>query len=265
MGVAIAQGIFLIFVIIFFASIGIVLLFTKKGKIRVIAVSCVLVIFLGPFVAVAIHEAWVHFLEQIKIRPAKKIFNARCATAGEKIYKTADNVEGILLLNVRGPEEDDKNLYWPDAALPREGTKDHYIRKFIKKDRTYILGSKDPVYKYNFLYVDIKEEEGFMRYRLDENNGSEFNIEPSPPELARYAVSFINHENTEDRKIGIAGATITIEDTLTGEKMAEMVSYALLPRFILTGYIYWPNAIRCPKYGSTKNFITQVIKPKQEY
>jgi len=274
MGVAIAQGILLIFFIIFFASIGIVLLFTKKGKIRVIAVSCVVVVFFGPFVAFAIYSVWEHFLEQIKIRPAKKVFHARCATAGEKVYKTVDDVEGILLLNVRGPEEDNNNLYWPDAALPYEGTKDRYIRKFLGKHsfgeyRVDTFGNTKPVYKYDFLYVDIKEGDKFMRYRVYENDGSGFNIEPSPPELARYAVSFINNENTEDRKIGIASTSITIEDTLTGEKMAEMVLYTFLHEFFSKGWVYWPNSRKCPNasthYPSTMDFVTKVIKPKQEY
>ena len=39
--------------------------------------------------------------------PAKARFDQLCQNAGEKIYRTADNVDGILLLKVRG---DDRNI-----------------------------------------------------------------------------------------------------------------------------------------------------------
>ena len=37
--------------------------------------------------------------------PAKARFDQLCQNAGEKIYRTADNVDGILLLKVRGDDE----------------------------------------------------------------------------------------------------------------------------------------------------------------
>ena len=37
--------------------------------------------------------------------PAKSRFDQLCRNAGEKIYRTADNVDGILLLKVRGDND----------------------------------------------------------------------------------------------------------------------------------------------------------------
>ena len=44
--------------------------------------------------------------DEFKVRydKAKALFDERCKTAGEKIYRTVENVEGVLLMKVR-PEE----------------------------------------------------------------------------------------------------------------------------------------------------------------
>jgi len=260
MPVAIAEGVILVFFLALFFSIGLVCLFTKKGIIRKIAIACVVGVFFWPIVLVIAEDVWEYFQGQIKALPARKVFHTRCATAGEKVYKTADDVQGILLVNIRESKKNNYNdLYWPDAALPYESKDDDYIRSFLIESTG----------RYIYNYVDVKEEEQIMRYRIDKEVGSELKKEPSPPELARYAVSFVNHDNTEDRKIGIAGTTITITDTLTGEKMAERTSYAFIPRLHATGFIYWGKAITCPKSREksrvTRHFVNQVIKSKQEY
>jgi len=275
MPVAIAEGVILLFFLIFFISIGLACLFTKKGKIRKIAITCVVALFFGPFLWFVIYAAWEYFLAQIKTLPARKVFYTRCSTAGEKVYKTADNVEGVLLMNIRGLNGRNNDLYWPDAALPFEGEGDSYIRSFLTTVYGNYVRNKGYIYKYNnYRYVDVKEVNGIMRYRIDTEDNGKLKIEPSPPELARYTVSFVNHDNAKDREIGIASTTITIEDTLTGEKMAERISYAFSPpRFWETRFVNWNNAITCPKgtgknresYYVTRSFVNQVIKPKQEY
>jgi len=268
MPVAMAEFAFFVFFVVFFTFIGLAFLFTKKGIIRKIAITCVAAVFFGPIILVMAYDVWEYFLEQIKTLPARKVFYTRCTTAGERVYKTVDNVEGVLLMNVRGRNNDSTGIYWPDAGLPFEYRGDNYIRSFLKE--FYSHRFKGPIYKYYFSYVDVKERDEFMRYRIEKKESGKLKKEPSPPELARYAVSFVNHDNTEDRKIGIAGTTITVIDTLTGEKMAERISYAFgPPRLGTTGSRSWNNAITCPKnkekYQATRNFVTKVIKPKQEY
>jgi len=61
-------------------------------------------------------QSWDKFQEHLSV------FHERCNTAEEKIYQTADNVEGILFIKIRS---DTSNRYrattdhhWPDAALP---------------------------------------------------------------------------------------------------------------------------------------------------
>ena len=73
--------------------------------------------------------------------PAKARFDQLCQNAGEKIYRTADNVDGILLLKVRGDDEKYQNYsynprkdqMWEDAAINSEAWRAGYINSFFSK------------------------------------------------------------------------------------------------------------------------------------
>ena len=55
---------------------------------------------------------------QQRYQAAKAVFDRQCQNAGEKIYRTVDNVEGIMLLRVREKYTDGKGRdpMWDDAA-----------------------------------------------------------------------------------------------------------------------------------------------------
>ena len=73
--------------------------------------------------------------------PAKARFDQLCQNAGEKIYRTADNVDGILLLKVRGDDEKYQDSFynplkdqmWEDAAVESEFDREayHILRSFF--------------------------------------------------------------------------------------------------------------------------------------
>ena len=71
--------------------------------------------------------------------PAKARFDQLCQNAGEKIYRTADNVDGILLLKVRGDDEKyqsnrynpRKDQMWEDAAVESESKWEEYVASFL--------------------------------------------------------------------------------------------------------------------------------------
>ncbi len=65
-----------------------------------------------------------------RYQTAKALFDEKCKTAGEKIYRTVDNVEGITLLRVPKPY---RNAYaydpmWEEAAM-KQSTE--YIISFL--------------------------------------------------------------------------------------------------------------------------------------
>lgn len=120
-----------------------------------------------------------------KIKRAEAIYNNACKTiAGEKIYKTVPNVEGILLMKVR-PHATDREYsdpYWPGAAFAIEDYGDSYIMSFLgyehsssqksepvtRERRGYINPDYDPKNVSNlpgYRWVDVVDEQDGKRYR----------------------------------------------------------------------------------------------------
>ena len=64
---------------------------------------------------------------------SKAIFEELCKTAGEKIYRTADNVEGVTLLRVWNEEvirSEDK--LWKYTGLGNQDGYEDYIKGFLE-------------------------------------------------------------------------------------------------------------------------------------
>jgi len=255
---------------------------------KLAGVALVLLVIVGPVVKMD-YEINKDAREEYKIiyPPAKALFDARCASAKEKIYKTVDNVSDILLLDVRHKEEmDNFNPHWANAGLPNESSGDNYIRSFmamrVLDHWTQYFADNIPSnhssrIKRGYSYVDVKEGDVFARYRYQRFGSRKLTREKHlPKQVARYAVSFTNDGNPEDRKHWVAGTTVTIKDTLTQEILAEKTWYALaIVEARPPGSAYsWMNARTCPRsllrknefHGYyTRNFVEKVLKPKQEY
>ena len=104
--------------------------------------------------------------------PAKARFDQLCQNAGERIYRTADNVDGILLLKVRGDDEKyqdsfynpRKDQMWEDASVESEFDREAYIEEFLLP-----YTSSFPRY----IYTDVLQKNGlvirYSRQKGDQN------------------------------------------------------------------------------------------------
>ena len=206
-----------------------------------------------------------------RYEPAKARFDQLCQNAGEKIYRTADNVDGILLLKVRGDDEKyqdsfynpRKDQMWEDAAVESEFDREAYIEEFLLP-----YTSSFPRY----IYADVLQKNGlvirYSRQREDQNWVME--QQPTPHPRARYAVTYENDISWENRKHWIAGTTIKIIDTQTNELMAEKTMYAFVPELGYSKFEQNPNpwgrGMRCPSGESefeqrTVTFAIKVLIP----
>jgi len=206
-----------------------------------------------------------------RYEPAKARFDQLCQNAGEKIYRTADNVDGILLLKVRGDDEKyqdsfynpRKDQMWEDAAVESEFDREAYIEEFLLP-----YTSSFPRY----IYADVLQKNGlvirYSRQREDQNWVMEQQLTPHP--RARYAVTYENDISWENRKHWIAGTTIKIIDTKTNELMAEKTMYAFVPELGYSKFEQNPNpwgrGMRCPSGESefeqrTVTFAIKVLIP----
>ena len=206
-----------------------------------------------------------------RYEPAKARFDQLCQNAGEKIYRTADNVDGILLLKVRGDDEKYQNYsynprkdqMWEDAAVESEFKREGYIEEFLLYSNLSFP---------RYIYADVLQKDNsiirYSAYKVDQEWG--LDKQPNPHPRARYAVTYENDISWENRKHWIAGTTIKIIDTKTNELMAEKTMYAFVPELGYSKFAQNPNpwgrGMRCPSGESefeqrTVTFAIKVLIP----
>jgi len=277
------------FIFLALAGIGLALWLPKKWWGKLLAALVV-----GFLIAIPVRKAGKEMKEEAqeqqalekdykeRYAKAKALFDERCKTAGEKVYRTVENVEGVLLLNVRGTDiaRERTNPLWPDAALPDEHGGDQYIRHFLywehessSTSRGYL--NPDPVKATSrgYRFVDLKQpDETVLRYRL-KNPGNRDSAELVSERLngksSRYAIGFVNQVNPEDRAHWVAGTTITLTDTQTNEVIATRESYSFEPGLGSRAGDRqpWGFAVTCPRLVGwnerypTRFFSDQVLKP----
>jgi hypothetical protein len=100
---------------------------TRLGK--AVAVSLVL----GVVASIFVPEAIRQYEHKQRYAKAKALFDERCKTAGEKIYRTVEGVEGFFLEN---PRRRIRNRDWADrdwigAGFPGASGGGYYIMEFL--------------------------------------------------------------------------------------------------------------------------------------
>jgi hypothetical protein len=193
--------------------------------------------------------------------PAKAIFDEKCKTAGERIYKTVEGVEGILLPKIRESVENwnraARDQMWADAAVHSSLTGKPYIEYFlidriwrpccgsgskITRDFSNDINSEaartvgrhyvtdQTKVERAFRYVDSIDAADGKRYRwtakLDFSRAQRGDVvlqkEEARSLAPRYAVTFDNNVDPDLRKHWIAGTTIKVIDTQFNETMGEL-------------------------------------------
>jgi hypothetical protein len=224
------------------------------------------------------YEGWKDYQAPKRLRTAEARFQERCKPAGEKINRTVDNVEGVLLLNVRPKADAGKyaDPNWPDAALPHEHRGEGYIRTFLfwehHEDKRSVRGflNEVPSDLPGYRFVDVKEDDGSVsRYRLAPGSQTgELTRDKVTHGIARYAISFVNFAEPEDRARWIAGTKVLVTDTSTGEVIGESTWYSMdRGQGSRAGFRDpWGSAKTCPPLnswvgGTTRFFVDKVLKP----
>ena len=208
-----------------------------------------------------------------RLAKAKALFDERCKSAGEKIYRTVDNVYGVLLTPLRPTRINDASQYDADDQYGYNVGGDEYVRY-------YLIGSSDLSSQYRF--VEAPTEKGKYRYTTPLNAAISYNywtkgggkVPINAEEIAtfsaRYAIEWKDISKEKDRDHWIAGGALRITDRSTGELLGER-----------TGYLFdvgmgstsgqrspWPWARyygeSCPKISEhNRVFVEKILKPTQ--
>ena len=196
-----------------------------------------------------------------KYKEAEAVFNEQCKTAGEKIYRTVDNVEGIMLLKVVpestvSADAKTRDPMWDNAAL-QENEGIRFIGKFLG-----LYGGSS----YNYVDVLQPNQSDIIRYT---GHHSPLKQSLNPRQPARYAVTFENNVDPKLRRHWVAGATIRVIDRQTDEVIAEKITYAFEKGLGGTGgaRMPWLFAVSCENKeifpSKLSNFVFDVLKPYQ--
>ena len=258
--------------------------------VRLIPTALVLSFFVLP----AIWEDYKEHLDEEKdwaeYREYRAVFDERCKNAGETIYQTVQDVEGITLLKVWGdsPNNDMYNRttkVWEFTGLPHEDEEEYYIRSYLYWWYA-ILNNQNGlifIYDYNpisdkkiihdmqnkyttnrgYMFIDaIQNNSKYSRYELANDDGKMSKTIINKP--ARYAVTFDNPIISDERARWIATTIVTIIDTETNTILARKQWYSF-EESRGKYHMHWSAAITCPYSGQRsliRQFVQRVLIPK---
>ena len=240
---------------------------------------------------------------KVRLAKAQALFDERCKTAGEKIYKTVEGVEGVSLVNprptaIQGKDEADKN--WPGAGMPSESTGNQYLLDFLFYDKPSQIQTIRSLYpggttgKYGTIAAGVVPE-GIKGYQYLETEENGMRIEYSLRELSdydlgngalngygkrttatrpkpKYVVTYENIVDPEGRENWVAGARLAVLDSQSGELLAERVQFSFEAALgsKQNGRQPWAFAAQCPNAspstttsGTSRFFVAKVLKPIQ--
>ena len=233
-------------------------------------------------------------LYQKQFNAGEVLYEGKCRTeAGDRIYRTVPEVEGILLLKVR-PTRGDAQLrdqLWPGAAFANESYGEEYIASFLayeqglgdpntakpmqitREMRGYLTNDRRPESRPGYAWVDVQDANG-KRWRytgsykdvptvssvLIGGDGktrivNRFVLEKheAPDPSPRYGVTYEDYVVPEERALWVAGGKVSIVDLSTSETIAERVQY----HFSWGGVAPWLRGPICPAFGGTSDGYTR--------
>jgi hypothetical protein len=263
---------------------------TRRGK------TAATLIVVGLFAAFPGRWAWLAKQRQDAARAryeiAEAMFQERCKKAGEFIYRTAEDVEGIFLLKLRPDGINYRDQYRMDDPYGSESMGEVYLMGFLLgRNEKGVFVVDGPVVSKGYRYVDAIDPKNGQRYRytgrIEEpwqrdkrylKGYTRFVLDRvlSPDPAPRYGVTFDDISTREERDYWIAGSLLRVIDLKTNEVMAERIGY-MMDRGQGNdsgGRAPWLFAAdhACPRFpgGSsgqprqTRIFVEKVLYPTQE-
>jgi hypothetical protein len=205
----------------------------RKG----IYVVLVLALFIGPITP----DIYRSVQYRNRIATAQAMFAERCKTAGEKIHKTVENVEGIYLMKIRSTNNF-SDQFKLDDPYGHDSTNKEYILNFLRgfyhqRNEPIVPGSPP---RTGYAYVEAVDPTDGQRYRYtgridqpwlrDKAYGEwvrDFVMDkvPAPGPAPRYGVTYDDISTHEEREYWIAGSSLKVIDLQTNEVIAERIGY----------------------------------------
>lgn len=197
-------------------------------------------------------------LPQERLAKAEAMFQERCKSAGERIVRTVENVEGIFLIKLRPNGINYGDQFRMDDPYGRDLSGNGYVETFIRGSyQANTRGSSAPgsPQRVGYHYVDAIDTTDGRRYRytggvkvvgkqdattfnnqveLKRNPNYDLNIYAfvlekalAAGELPQYGVTYDDISTHEEREYWIAGSSLKVIDLKTNEVIAERIGYMM--------------------------------------
>ena len=234
-----------------------------------------------------------------RLAKAEAMFAERCKKSGEFIHRTAESVEGILLMKLRPSEINYGDQFRMNDPYGHDSGGETYVKIFFAG--FYRTPSRPPigwVPRLGYHYVEVIDTKDLKRYRY---TGSVKSVEHTSSiliggdgktkfvtkdfvldktratsEPPRYGVTYDDISTQEEREYWIAGSSLKVLDLKTNDVMAERIGYMMDRGQGNTsgGRSPWLLAasFACPKFpqdpgghsyqtDQTHDFVVKVLKP----
>jgi len=248
---SVLRGIGVVYWLLAIGAIGLAIWKGKDLRAKAIWVGVAIAVF-GFLPAKAMIERARH---DARLAKAEAMFQERCKTAGEKIHRTVNNVEGVFLLKVRPEEINYGNQFAMDDPYGRDLGGEGYIKNFLLgRNARGSLVDINPV-RNGYRYVEVVDLKDGRRYRytgvvrvvgkqdatahniqaeLKRNPNYDLNIYAfvldktiAPTTPPRYGVTYDDISTREERDYWIAGGSLKVIDLEANEVIAERIGYMM--------------------------------------
>ena len=231
---------------------------------------------------------------------AKKLMAQHCQRAGERIDRTVEGVDGILLLKIRPTALNYGDQYRLDDPYGRDLGGDGYIESFLSAHyelpRLYLARLTPPPpqtspSQVGYRFVDVVDAATSVRLRytatIDQPGKTNPKFSPSyyrlvlasapaPEPSPRYGVTYDDISTSEDREHWIAGSSLKVIDLHENKVIAERIGYMVDPAQGEKGGgrnpWFMAASWACPAFegrhataaqgGQTLRFVEKVLRPR---
>ncbi|CAN5472539.1 hypothetical protein BH11PSE11_BH11PSE11_04960 [soil metagenome] len=291
------QGIGLLYWLLVSVILAVILIKVKGRVAKWLSVVAVLAIMVGPVALYVLKDHQERRQAKAKLDAAMVHFEMRCRSAGEKIIKTIDNVDGIVWMKWRPDRVDRRAQFKLDDPYGTDCLGEECIKRLLRVTKGAELNPEEAKqHGKSYGFVETLDPRDDRRYRyiaviksistrtpdqIEQYKQNSNGRDPGPnvygfalergvidQYTTRYGITWDDISTREDREKWIAGGSLKAVDLQTNEIIAERSGFLIDPGQGSTEGFRDPwgwaksYSIPCPRENEyTWTFATKIIRP----